>query len=246
MANNLKYREIEGFLADDATYTSILSASDFACSNAQEIPIILIDGAEGLGKRLITEIIINKYKELFSEKVIVHHWTGEDITDLFIKSLHGKKKQQFIDVIYKPDILVISDFNYLERKYETTLELLRCMKKRSAKENGKLIIITGNMNNFNMESIANEITNKAFRLDIPFPGFYIRKEITLREFKRNDMNPDEKIIELIADKVISNMSILKGIVEELIFYQKKSESPLTYRFVRSRLIQRARYLGEYI
>jgi chromosomal replication initiation ATPase DnaA len=119
-------------------------------------------------------------------------------------------------------------------------------EKRSEKENGKLIIITGKMNDFNMESIAYELTNGAFRLDVPFPEFYIRKEIALREFKRHDMYPDEKIVELIADKVISNMSILKGIVEELSFYQKTSESLLTYRFVRTRLTQRARYLGEYI
>jgi chromosomal replication initiation ATPase DnaA len=134
--NNTKYREIEGFLADDSTYNSILSASDFACSNNQEIPVILIDGAEGLGKRLIANIIIEKYKEIFSEKVIVHLWTGEDITDLFIKTLHDKKKQNFIDAIYKPDVLVLSDINYLERKPETTLELLRCMKSVLKKKTG--------------------------------------------------------------------------------------------------------------
>jgi chromosomal replication initiation ATPase DnaA len=246
MKNGNKFKEFGEFLTDAPTYESLLAAVDFACSDNHEIPVLLIDGAEGLGKKSITNTIINKYKEVYSEKVTTHFWTGKDITDFYIKMLHGAKIPDFIDAIIKPDILIISDINYLEGKYETTAALLGCLKKRFEKNKFKLVIITGDIKKMNWEKSANELLNGAFRLELPFPGFYIRREIVARTFEKNNLNPDENIIELIADKVISNVSVLKAIVEELSVKEKTAESPLTYCIVKTALSKRVILFGDYV
>jgi chromosomal replication initiator protein len=133
-------------------------------------------------------------------------------------------KKKYRDV----DVLIIDDIQFIGGKEKTEEEFFHTFN--ALYENNKQIIISSDRPPQSIPTLEERLRSRfegGLIADIAYPEYETRVAIIKSKLQEINMDLDEKVVELIANKVKKNIRELEGILKKIAFYQERKQLGIT-------------------
>jgi chromosomal replication initiator protein len=191
-----------------------------AVSNGESLgngKLLFLHACSGLGKSHLMQAAGHHIFEKEPGKRLCYI-TANEFTSQMIKAIRGNTMDSFKEHYHKEcDILLLEHVHNLARRERTQTELANILDPML--EQGKRVIFTGNRFPREIEGINDTLGSRlgsALITSINPPGFRTRKRIIERKAKRQGINLDGEVIELLAQHITGDIRKIESAVVGLI------------------------------
>ena len=196
---------------------------------------LFIYGGVGLGKTHLMHAIGHYAHELYPDMKIVYI-TSEDFTLQLIQAMQTNQGQQFRDRFRNADILMVDDIQFIAGKHATEEEFFHTFNH--LREAGKQIVMTSDKPPKEIQKLEERLCSRfegGLVADIQRPDFETRLAILRKKAEFERLNIDGEILELIAEKIDTNIRELEGSLTRLTAYSSLTRRPIDMQLAREAL-----------
>ncbi|AGT42504.1 chromosomal replication initiator protein DnaA [Treponema pedis] len=186
----------------------------------------LIYGGVGLGKTHLMQAIGNDIWKNTKLKVI--YVTAENFTNEFVECVQKKAMPSFKSKYRTADILLIDDIHFFQGKAETQEELFHTFNELY--ERNKQIVFTCDRPPSELKNLSKRLQSRFERglnVDLQTPGFETRCAILLKKLEKRSVKIPEKVVQMVAKNVSSNVRDLEAALTKLIAYAELTKKEIT-------------------
>ncbi len=191
-------------------------------------------GGVGLGKTHLIQAIGNKIVEIYKNKVNVLYITSEKFINDVVNALRNKRIEDIKQKYRKIDVLIIDDIQFIGGKPSTELEFFYTFN--ALYENQKQIIISSDRPPAAIPTLEERLKSRfegGMIADITYPDYEMRLAILKNKIQQRNIKIDEKILELIAQKVQRNIRELEGALNKVLFYYQFKNGDLDLKKIEN-------------
>ncbi len=188
---------------------------------------LFLHGGVGLGKTHLMHAIGNyiKNENPFAKIVFL---TAEQFTTELINSIKDNTNQEFRDKYRNVDVLLIDDIQFIAGKTTTQEEFFHTFN--ALHENNKQIVLTSDRPPSEMKTLEERLRSRfgwGLICDIQPPDYETRMAILHKKAQDEGVVIGDEIIELIAERVKSNIRELEGVFNRVVAYRSLINKELT-------------------
>lgn len=182
---------------------------------------VFLWGGVGLGKTHLMHAIGNSLQRNFPEKKIVYVACDQFVNE-FIESIHNNTDanatKNFREKYRKVDVLMMDDVQFLANKEGTQEEMFHTFNELYLA--GKQIILSSDRPPKEIKIADRLKTRFAFGViaDIQPPNLETRIAILQKKCNAKNYNVNIKVLELIAEKITTNIREMEGMLNRIISY----------------------------
>ena len=194
-----------------------------------------IDGGVGLGKTHLMHAIGHYSHQLYPQMNIVYI-TSEDFTNQLVSAMQQNRNQEFRDRFRNADILMVDDIQFIAGKQSTQEEFFHTFNH--LREAGKQIIMTSDKPPKEIQKLEERLCSRfegGLIADIQRPDFETRLAILRRKAEFEHIIVSDEILELIAEKIDTNVRELEGSLTRLTAYSTLARRPIDMQLAREAL-----------
>lgn len=190
---------------------------------------LFIHSKVGLGKTHIVNAVGIQIKKKFQDKTVVYV-SSEKFTEQFIAaSLHKDKNKinNFIHFYQQLDVLIIDDIQFIMGKEKTQGALYNIFNYLH--QNNKQIVMTADISPKDMEDIEERLLSRfkwGLTAEIKKPDVETRKNIIKLKTKNLGLDLDEIVLDLLAEKIDSNIRDIEGAVVSILAEASFNKVPI--------------------
>ena len=189
-------------------------------------PLFLFGGV-GLGKTHLMHSVAWDIQERNPKRKVVY-LSAEKFMYEFVKSLRYKDTMSFKDKFRSVDVLMIDDIQFIAGKESTQEEFFHTFN--SLVDQNKQIIISGDRAPSDLDGVEERLKSRlSFGVvgEIHKADYELRLSILLAKAEeRKEAKIDKKIIELLAEKITSNVRELEGAYRRLCAHVELVNRPI--------------------
>ena len=184
----------------------------------------------GLGKTHLVNAIGIQVKKNFRDKSVIYV-SSEKFTEQFIAASIHKDKSKINDFIHfyqQLDVLIIDDVQFIMGKEKTQGALYNIFNYLH--QNNKQIVFTSDISPKNMEDIQERLLSRfkwGLTAEIQKPDFKTRRTIIKLKTDNVGLNLESDILDLLAEKIDSNIRDIEGAVVSILAEASFSKVPIT-------------------
>lgn len=208
----------EGFVVGKNNRFAAGAAHAISDKPGGEYNPFLIYGGVGLGKTHLMQAIGNSIHYSIQDKQVVYI-TAETFINEFIQSIRTKSQNRFKNKYRKIDVLLIDDIHDLQNKTETQEELFHTFD--ALYDSKKQLVFTCDRPPAELRNFTDRLKSRFERgltVDLQPPNFETRYAILRKKLETVTTNIPEEVLELIADKVTTNVRDLEASLIKIAAY----------------------------
>ncbi len=219
----------ENYVVGDSNRLAYHVAKNIATSdkiNQNTNPLFMYGGV-GLGKTHLCQSIAWKIKETQPNKRVVY-LSAEKFMFLFVQSLQEQDINTFKNRLRNIDILIIDDIQFIVGKDKTQKEFLYTFETLVSEN--KQVVLACDKSPINLIELDEKLKsriNGGLVVDIKEPDYKLRLDIVKNKCQKLQLNLDEKLMEYIAEKIISNGREIEGCLKRLQLNQNVMNMTIT-------------------
>ena len=197
-------------------------------------PLFLYGGV-GLGKTHLMHAIGHYSHQLYPQMNIVYI-TSEDFTNQLVSAMQQNRNQEFRDRFRNADILMVDDIQFIAGKQSTQEEFFHTFNH--LREAGKQIIMTSDKPPKEIQKLEERLCSRfegGLIADIQRPDFETRLAILRKKAEFEHIIVSDEILELIAEKIDTNVRELEGSLTRLTAYSTLARRPIDMQLAREAL-----------
>ncbi|MBE5801662.1 MAG: chromosomal replication initiator protein DnaA [Clostridiales bacterium] len=210
------------------------------CLAVAEVPSqaynpLFIYGGVGLGKTHLLHAVGHYAHELYPEMNIVYI-TSEEFTNQMVKAMQSNSNQQFRDRFRNADILMVDDIQFIAGKHGTEEEFFHTFNH--LKDAGKQIIMTSDKPPKEIQKLEERLCSRfegGLIADIQRLDFETRLAILRKKAEYERLIIGDDVLELIAEKIDTNVRELEGSLTRLIAYSGLTRRPVDMQLAKEAL-----------
>jgi chromosomal replication initiator protein len=188
---------------------------------------LFLHAPPGLGKTHLLHAIGN-YLVAFGGGARVRYTTVEDFTNNFIRALGARSIDRFKEAYRDGDVLLIDDVQFLASKAKTEEEFFHTFN--ALYENGRQLVLTCDRLPRQLLSIEDRLRERfesGLVVDMIPPDFSTRVAILRKRAALDGIRlADDRVLELIAERVTDNVRRLEGALIRIVAYQSLTQLPI--------------------
>ncbi len=181
-------------------------------------PLFLYGGV-GLGKTHLMHAIGN-YIKSNNPDAKIEFLSAETFTNELINSIKDNTNQEFRDKYRNIDVLLVDDIQFIAGKTTTEEEFFHTFN--ALHESNKQIVLTSDRPPKEIKTLAERLKSRfewGIRCEINPPDYETRMAILRKKAQDDNVIIDDEIIELIAQRVKSNIRELEGVFNRVVAYR---------------------------
>ncbi len=198
-----------------------------AQSPARAYNPLFIYGKVGLGKTHLLHAIGNYVLSSHNELTVVYT-TSERFAIELINAIGNNTTEQFRAKYRNVDVLLIDDVHFLKNKEGTQEELFHTFNELYG--NSKQIVLSSDRPPEELHGLQDRLVSR-FRwglvADIQPPDLETRIAILQEKARRQGVELEDSLLEMIASRVATNVRDLEGALIRVIAYMELGEGPVT-------------------
>ena len=196
---------------------------------------LFIYGGVGLGKTHLMHAIGHYAHEIYPEMKILYI-TSEDFTNQLIRAMQNNANQEFRDRFRNVDLLMVDDIQFIAGKHGTEEEFFHTFNH--LREAGKQIVMTSDRPPKEIAKLEERLCSRfegGLIADIQRPDFETRLAILRKKAEFEKLVISEEILDLIAEKIDTNVRELEGSLTRLTAYSSLTRRPIDMQLAREAL-----------
>jgi chromosomal replication initiator protein len=222
------------FVMGDANRFAHAAALAVAELPGQAYNPLFVYGPPGVGKTHLLHSIGN-YVRAFGGGLTVRYATVETFTNEFLAALHAGGVERFKDRYRRSDVLLIDDVQFLASKHKTEEELFHTFN--ALHDAGSQLVLTSDRMPRDLDALQARLRERfeaGLVTDIRPPDGPTRMAVLRKRVQQDDIDPpDDTVLELIADRVRSNVRALEGALIRAVAFSSLTARPLTVDLARA-------------
>lgn len=199
---------------------------------AQAYNPLFICGPPGVGKTHLLRAIASLIAA-HNPRLVVRSTTGEAFTSEFIAALGSSRLDSFKASFRHVDVLLIDDVQFLERKTRTEEEFFHTFNVLY--ECGSQIVLTSDRPPADLQALEDRLRERfgaGLVADIRPPDYPTRLAILRKRAHQDGIDTaDQRALELIAERVTTNVRALEGALIRAVAFSSLTSRPLTGELV---------------
>jgi chromosomal replication initiator protein len=189
---------------------------------------LFICGPPGLGKTHLLHSIAN-YVEEHGDGLTVRYTTAETFTDRFVGALHSGGLDAFKAAHRGVDVLLVDDVQFLQAKAKTEQEFFHTFNALHGA--GAQLVLTSDRLPRDLDALEDRLRERfeaGLVTDVKPPDFATRRTILRKRVRQDDVAClDPAAIDLIAERVDTNIRALEGALIRVVAYGSLTGRPVT-------------------
>lgn len=195
------------------------AAARALCDKTLESDQMFLSSTSGLGKTHLLQAVGRAICSVSNKQhVRVEYLTAEDFFRLWVQALRSNEVERFKARFREGvDILLLEDVHFLQGKEKMQDELLSTMKSLNSR--GAKVILSSSFLPRELKKIDSPLVSRfcsGFLAVIEKPGFETRKRILEQKAKTFHVALPERVAELLAERVNSDIRQLEACLQNLI------------------------------
>jgi chromosomal replication initiator protein len=224
---NPKYT-FDQFVIGDANRFAHGAALAVAELPGQAYNPLFVYGPPGVGKTHLLHSIGN-YVRTYGEGLSVRYTTVETFTNEFVAALRGGDIDRFKHHYRHVGVLLIDDVQFLASKAKTEDEFFHTFNALHAA--GSQLVLTSDRLPRDLGTLADRLRDRfqaGLVTAIEPPDLCTRMTVLRKRVRHDDIGDvDEAVLELIADRVRTNVRALEGALIRVVAFASLRSTPLT-------------------
>lgn len=217
----------ESFVRGKNSQFAYAAAQLVAQSPARAYNPLFIYGKVGLGKTHLLHAIGNHVLANHNELTVVYT-TSERFAIELINAIGNNTTEQFRAKYRNVDVLLIDDVHFLKNKEGTQEELFHTFNELYG--NSKQIVLSSDRPPEELHGLQDRLVSR-FRwglvADIQPPDLETRIAILQEKARRQGVELEDNLLEMIASRVATNVRDLEGALIRVIAYMELGQGPVT-------------------
>ena len=189
---------------------------------------LFVCGPPGLGKTHLLHSIAN-YVSAHGDGMTVLYTTAEAFTDQFVGALHTGALEAFKASYRNVDVLLVDDVQFLESKARTEQEFFHTFNALHGA--GAQLVLTSDRLPRDLDALENRLRERfeaGLVTDVRPPDLTTRRTILQKRVQQDALvGVDPSAVEVIADRVESNIRALEGALIRVVAYGSLTGRPVT-------------------
>jgi chromosomal replication initiator protein len=189
---------------------------------------LFICGPPGLGKTHLLHSIANYISE-HGDGLTVRYTTVEAFTDRFVGALHTGALEAFKAAYRGVDVLLVDDVQFLQSKARTEQEFFHTFNALHGA--GAQLVLTSDRLPRDLDALEDRLRERfeaGLVTDVRPPDFATRRTILRKRVQQDGVaGVDPEAIDLIAERVASNIRALEGALIRVVAYGSLTGRPVT-------------------
>lgn len=224
----------DNFIVGSSNALAHAAAQSVAHNLGEQYNPLFIYGGVGLGKTHLIQAVANEVSQ--QGKNVVYTTSDAFISDL-MKSIEKKEMESFKKRYKSIDLLIIDDIQFIRGKEGTQYEIFNTFNELYS--HSKQIIFTSDRPPSSIQQLSDRLKSRfegGMIVDIALPEFETRVAILQSKCEQKEVEIDEEILRIIAEKIKSNVRELEGALNKIIARIQLLGSEITPKVV-SNLIE---------
>ncbi len=209
------------FVVGNSNHMAHAAAQAVAQNPAQAYNPLFLYGGVGLGKTHLMHAV-GHYLKAANPSAKVMYVTSETFTNEMIQSISSNRNKEFRNKYRNVDLLMVDDIQFIAKKEGVQEEFFHTFNALHTA--GKQIIISSDKHPREIAQLEERLRSRfewGLCTDIQPPDFETRMAILQRRAKDLDeLDIDSKVLEYIAERVMSNIRELEGALTRVIAFAK--------------------------
>ena len=176
---------------------------------------LLVYGGVGLGKTHLAQAVANYALEHNTAEHVLYV-SSDRFTSQFVQSVRENRIAAFSSYYRQADLLIVDDVQFFGEKEKTQEEFFHIFN--DLHQNGKQIFLCADRPPAKIPGIEERLLSRfqwGLSADIQRPDLETRIAILQRKAARQDIDVEPKVLELIAQRIDSNVRQLEGTLTRL-------------------------------
>ncbi|MDQ3018865.1 MAG: chromosomal replication initiator protein DnaA, partial [bacterium] len=217
----------ETFIIGQNNELAHAASSSVAKNPGTQYNPLFIYGGVGLGKTHLMHAVGHRLLA-DNPRAKILYVTSEKFTNDYIAAISMKKMDDFKKVYRTVDMLLVDDIQFLAGKEGTQEEFFHTFNE--LRDKGRQIILTADRLPKDIPAIEQRLVSRfewGMVADMQAPNLETRTAILQTKISKKGVILDDKVINFIAENVVSNIRELEGALNRLLVYQQMENKPLT-------------------
>jgi chromosomal replication initiator protein len=189
---------------------------------------LYICGPPGLGKTHLLHSIAN-YVTAYGGGATVRYTTAEAFTNHFLGALHGKDTDAFKAAYRGVDVLLVDDVQFLQSKARTEQEFFHTFNALHGA--GAQLVLTSDRLPRDLDALEDRLRERfeaGLVTDVRPPDLTTRRTILRKRVQQDALiGVDPTAVELIAERVDTNIRALEGALIRVVAYGSLTGRPVS-------------------